>query len=156
MYFVDPACIEFSDKAAAKYVCGGWLEEYVNIALTRCAPHAHDTDVEVMHEGTRGVNNQFDGLALHRNRMLFIEAKAARMDEEEKEQEVLNKIETLGGFATGKFGTLLLVSARILPDHARDRARAFGIDLLHGTDITRLEEYVQAWMLGKKLTGLSA
>jgi hypothetical protein len=104
------------------------------------------------------VNNQFDGLALHRNRMLFIEAKTARMDDEEKEQEVLvlNKIETLGGFATGKFGTLLLVSARILPDHARDRARAFSIDLLHGTEITRLEEYVRAWMHGEKLSDLSA
>ena len=120
------------------------------------ALHGRATDVNVLHESRGRVPNQFDGLALHRNRMLFIEAKTAKMDEEEKEQEVLNKIEALGSFATGEFGTLLLVSARILPEHAQDRARAFGIDLLHGTDITRLEEYVQAWMLGKKLSGLSA
>lgn len=63
----------------------------------------------------------------------------------------MNKIEVLGGFAIGKFGTMLLVSARKLPPDAPGRAKAFGIDVLNGVIITRLEEYVRAWMCGQNI-----
>ena len=88
--------------------------------------------------------------------MLFIEAKTAKLHQNDKEQDVLNKIGNLGRFATGKFGKLLLVSARILSPEALDRARVFDIDVLHGPEIIRLGDYIRVWMRGKKLSGLSA
>lgn len=147
---VDPGRIRFPTVAAAKYAAGGWLEEYVSIAMAKCEPHACAADVVVVHERNRKVDNQFDGLVLQHNRMLFIEAKTARMDKGEKDQDILNKIEALGAFATGKFGSLLLVSARTLPASAMDRADAFGINVLHGPQILQLEAYVRGWMRGER------
>ena len=118
-------------------------------------PHADSVDVDVLLDPITKVQNQFDGLALHRNRMLFIEAKAAKLYKTEKEQEVLNKIEALGRYTVGKFGTLLLVSARSLPQDLLNRAKTFDIDVLHGQDILRLKEYVSAWMKGTKLPAVT-
>jgi len=149
---VNPGRIRLAGQEAAKYAAGGWLEEYVSMGLAACAPHACAADVKVIHQRNREVHNQFDGLVLHRNRMLFIEAKTGRLDKREKDQDVLNKIEALGAFATGKFGSLLLVSARALPSPVLNRAQAFGINVLHGAQILQFKAYVRNWMRGAAFT----
>lgn len=101
--------------------------------------------------GAARARNEFDVVATHANRLLFIECKAGVFRTDQKIQDTFGKIDAIGNRAAGRFGSVMMLSPRSLTPAAVARAAAGRIFPLHGADITRVREVVQRWMHGGKL-----
>jgi len=144
--------VGFTDAESAAYLGGLWLEEYA----WHTAVDNSDGDVRCSVKGTwRGTakrnapRNEFDLLVVARNRMLVVECKTLRLDrdrEQEKGQAIVNKLESLGRNAGGLFGQTLLLSARPVEDHIRNRCRSLNIPLRDGAGISRLGADIRGWL----------
>jgi hypothetical protein len=148
-----PTSREFLDYSWARYLGGFWLEEYMFLQLSDLGL----TDLAVGVSGTwqacgvpRG-SNEFDVVATHHNRLLFVECKAGAFRVDQKIQDMFGKIDAIGNRAAGRFGSVMLVSPRKLKPAAVARAAAGKTFRLDGTDITRVNEVVQRWMDGSRL-----
>jgi hypothetical protein len=144
----------FRSSEAARYLGGGWLEEYAWHVVHDAGPH--DVRANVVGTWVGGSRqapgrNEFDLLAVHHNRMLVIECKTGVMEEGERDSAVLYKLESLGRNAGGLFGRMWLLSLRRLGDEARSRAHAQGVVLIEGEAMRNLREAVQRWMEGTHL-----
>lgn len=148
----DPCTIRFASAEAARYLRGGWLEEYAwhcarALKLEHVAAGAH----VAWEGGNRGAagKNELDLLLVHRNRMLVAECKTGRYGRDEdagREQDVLNTLDSLGRHAAGALGRTLMLSAWKLGDPALARAGHYGITVLDGERLTRLPDELQRWM----------
>lgn len=143
----------FRTLKGAQYLSGGWLEEYA----WHCARDAGLVDVhcsaEVLDETGRksDVRNEFDCLAVHQNRMLIIECKTAKMKVEERDQQVLHKLNSLTEQSAGLYGTrVLLTSGSFGSDKHRDtnlkRAQSMQVKVAEGVDLKQLPERIKHWM----------
>ncbi len=141
----------FRTEGAARFLGGGWLEEYAWHVIHDAAPYDVRANVVGTWEGGSRQSpgrNEFDLLAVHLNRMLVVECKTGILKAENKDAEVLYKLESLGRNAGGLFGKMWLVSLRSLGDEARSRASAQGITLFEGERISELRPAVLRWMEG--------
>lgn len=142
--------IEFLTLDAARYLGGGWLEEYGWIVAEKCGFDDCRLGVEVTWE--EGANrqdkarNEFDLLLVHNNRMLVVECKTANLSREgAKDQEVVSRLESLGRNAGGLFGSSLLLSARVLRPDTRNRCSSLGLVYLEGKQLLKLENGLKEW-----------
>lgn len=139
--------IEFPDAEAARFCGGGWLEEYVWHIVRDARPHDARWSVRGHWEG--GADNEFDVLAVHGNRMLFVECKTLRFGADEASgAERLYKLDSLGLRARGLFGVTWLVSARAPTEAMIQRAREQRIRIFGPTELPQLRQRVLDWMSG--------
>jgi hypothetical protein len=137
--------IEFPDAEAARFCGGGWLEEYVWHIVRDALPHDARWSVRGRWEG--GAENEFDVLAAHGNRMLFVECKTLRLGADEaRDAELLYKLDSLGRLARGLFGVTWLVTARAPTAAMTERAREQRIRIMGPADLPRLRQHVLDWM----------
>jgi len=137
--------IEFPDAEAARFCGGGWLEEYVWHIVRDAQPY--DARWGVIGHWENGPKNEFDVLATHRNRLLFIECKALRLGrQDEADANILYKVNSLGQHARGLFGEIWLVLAREATDEVRERAVAQRIRIIEAAQLPRLRQHVLDWM----------
>lgn len=147
--WVGDAELTFCDADSARYLGGFWLEEYAWHVVQDERPDDVRVGVEVTWEGggEASARNEFDLLAVHNNRMLVVECKTQRFgNDEQSDQDILNKLESLGRNAGGLFGITLLLSARELSDRARARAGSYGIQVIESGQLKDLRKFVQSWM----------
>jgi hypothetical protein len=157
----------FRNEMAARYLGGGWLEEW-------CWQVGRD--LEGGEEGKRlrhdrwgigleiepfdapripGKNfllNELDAVIVHRNRMLLIECKTGtQIADQSQSQHILNKLDALGDQFGGRLSTRWLLTARqIRPDaQARERARRYRIRIIEPRELILLKEKVQEWMTSR-------
>ena len=153
---VDDKTIEFTDEAAAKYLSGGWLEEYMALTMM-------DLGVDRTHWGigvkirpidaARAVStdkeslNELDLAIVWRNRLLVIECKTGQQFGRES-QEILNKIEAIRNYAAGSFGTGWLLSARYVSKDAATlkRAKEYRIDIFEREATAAMGQRIARWM----------
>lgn len=142
--------VGFIDAEGARFVCGGWLEEYafhvihdegvfdvrlgVNVAPEQTGKDALDK-----------VKNEFDVLACQRNQLLFVECKTLRFVEGVNDNELAYKLKSLGESARGLFGETWLLSAQPPTPILVERCHQSRIKLMGPTDIANLRESVQLW-----------
>lgn len=142
--------VRFADAAAARYLSGGWLEEYAWHVFRDEQPDDVMAGVVGTWESSNRASpsrNEFDLLVVHRNRMLVLECKTMRFGNSgQSDQDVMHKLATLGRNAGGLFGTTLLLSARPLNAALRSRAESNHIQILEGADIRKLRDYARDWM----------
>ncbi|MFZ4538544.1 CRISPR-associated protein Csx16 [Propionivibrio sp.] len=147
----DPAF--FSSLDALRYLGGGWLEEWAWLAASDCGVDDCRCGVFVQanDEGAAGNkdDNELDLVILHKNRLLIAECKTINWQGANGKQDILNKIDALGNHARGLYGRSLLVSARLLDDDARRRARAYGVTVLEAASLTGLKKQIRSWMGSK-------
>lgn len=148
----EPRLVRFTNKDGALYTGGGWLEEYA----WHCAQDADLEEVfcgaEIIDETERkaDVRNEFDCLAVHRNRMLIAECKTGRLDRDERDQQVLHKLHSLADQSSGLYGTRVLLTSQefgSLGERQRNlkRAQGMGIHVVEGADLKRLTEHIRMW-----------
>lgn len=137
----------FPNPAAARYLSGGWLEEY-----TFAQASAAGADEVVLSQvvdweaaGEKTVKNEFDCLLIKDNRLFLIECKTMRFAE--KGSDVLYKLDSLTESSTGVYGRGALVSARHLDESMQSRAasrkhRVFGPEVLGS-----LKEGLCQWLM---------
>lgn len=141
---------------SVRYLCGGWLEEYVWHA-------AKDQQVEHVEAGLKfgdiagrkkGQDNQVDAFIVHHNRLLLIECKSGHMGRDEhKDSDIIYKLDSIGLHAGGSQATRLLVSAQPLEHETRKghkvdtRARALATDIhtLEAGELKTLGAAIRQW-----------
>jgi len=139
--------LEFVDAEGARYLGGGWLEEYAWLAARALHPDDVRMGVTGDWQGTERGRNELDLVIVHRNRLLLMECKTLRLGrEEQKDTDLMYKLDSVGDDVKGLFGEVVLLSARepsrIVVDRARHhRIRVVGPDRLPG-----LQEDIAVWM----------
>jgi len=148
MQWDEDTQIVFTSPDAARYFCGGWLEEYVWIKLRGLRPTDWATNLEV--ETVDGKTpNELDAVVAHRNRLLVIECKTRRFGvDTAKDADYVYKLAQLARQIGGLMGRGLLLSARSVSDEVRLRAKESQLDVLAAEEVGNLAEYLKSW-LGK-------
>lgn len=142
--------LEFPDAESARFVGGGWLEEYIWHALADARPDDVRLGVEGTWENVRGVRNEFDLLSVHRNELLVVECKTEKHGRESaRDAEVLYKLDSLAAKARGLFGRVLLACARPPPRAMLERAGAYGIDVVGPRELPGIGRIIRDWMGGE-------
>lgn len=140
--------IDFRDAESARFLQGGWLEEYAWHVVRDERVHDVRLNVRGAWEGAQEAKNEFDVLACHRNQLLFIECKTLKFDAGQNDNDLSYKVESLGKDTRGLFGETWLLSARAPSEILKDRSLQAGFKLIGPADLPRLRERVQAWMRG--------
>jgi len=135
----------FINEDAARYLGGGYLEEYVFHCLhnLELPPQNYAVGVGIGPDcketaQARDEMNELDAVAVWKNRLLVIECKAGVQLLQEKSQDILNKLDQLKDNVGGSMGRAWLVTPRTLDKtivaHADviQRAAAYNIQILNG------------------------
>jgi hypothetical protein len=138
--------VTFPDENAARFLSGGWLEEYTFTAACRAGADevVLSQSVEWESTGKREVRNEFDCLALKDNRLFLIECKTMNLDEE-KGSDILYKLDSLTDSAVGVYGRGALVSARRPTAFMTSRAKAQRHKIFIPEDLGNLEVELAQW-----------
>lgn len=155
----------FVNEDAAKYLGGGYLEEYVFHCLHALELPAQNYAVGVgIGQATKSVKqandemNELDAVAVWKNRLLVIECKAGvQLFQEKSQQDILNKLDQLKDNVGGSMGLAWLVTPRQLDPtiqaHAdvSQRADAYNIRVLSGQQAVEKLGKTLAQSLGCKV-----
>ena len=134
--------ITFTNQEAAKYLGGGWVEEYVFLKFTgTLAPTQYTLGAQITHSVSK-TSNEIDGIAVANNRALIIECKAKKQDQA---QDAIYKLGQLVKQVGGLMARGLYVSAKPVSDTDRARAREYGVDILAGDELATLSDYLRRW-----------
>lgn len=140
--------IVFSSVEAAQYFRGGWLEEYVWFKLQGIKPDHHKVSARVR-SISQDVENEFDALVVHRNRLLIIECKTVGFGHNDiKDVSYIYKLAQLSNKVGGIMSRKLLLSAREIKADSdlRQRAAEDGVDILAAEEMKALVRYIRDWM----------
>lgn len=142
--------LTFLTLDAARYLGGGWLEEYCWLVAQQSGFDDLRLGVEITWEEGASrqekARNEFDLLAIHNNRMLVVECKTANLFRDgAKDQDVVNRIESLGRSAGGLFGSSLLLSARELKKETCNRCATQSIHYLAEVELLDLDKNLMQW-----------
>lgn len=141
--------IVFHDEAAAKYLSGGWVEEYAWLKLSGHGKPGTDIrewapGLEIEHVDS-GARNELDGVLVQGNRMLIVEAKAARGHDAAS---WIYKLSQLSRQVGGHLATAVLLSAQPLKSEDMDRAREYGVKVIAGRDLSCFADFLKEWTAG--------
>jgi CRISPR-associated protein Csx16 len=142
---IEPASgvisFRFRDDDAARYLAGGYLEEYVLLCLHSLdlppSHYASNVHIGVTHKRNKDVTNrlnELDAVAVWRNQLLVVECKAGLQLLNGKDQDIMNKLDQLKDNVGGAMGKAWLVSSRDVsknPDILQ-RAKINGINVMNG------------------------
>ena len=148
----DPLTAVFTSQEKAKYVNGGWLEEYMWLKATSLGVGDVIANAAFRNESDlwNDTLNEMDLLICHNNRLLMVECKTAVFNKGHKDADVLNKLSNISREAGGIFCDKLLVSVHILDQsHAHSvtaRAQSKGIQYLEWEDVSRSEVWFREWL----------
>lgn len=145
-----------SRAESARYLTGGWLEEYVwhqtrdqGADFVECSLKFGD-----LANRKQGQDNEIDVFAVHRNRALLIECKSGYLGSNaDKDSQIIYKLDSLGSHAGGIQATKVLISAQQLQHETkagkkvdtRARANATDIHTLASSELKKLPAYIRHW-----------
>lgn len=146
--------MEFADEKSARFLHGGWLEEYAWHVLRDERPFDLRAGVTGHWDAAQAATNEFDVLATRMNELLFIECKTLKTDTENgRDANLLYKVDSLGQDVRGLFGTTWLLSARRLTQPMLERAKHQRIRLLGPAEIADLRSHVRSWLAASSRDG---
>lgn len=138
--------IIFMDAERTQFLRGGWLEEYAFHILRDNKAFDARLGITAASDAAGLTENEFDVLATHGNRLLFVECKTLRFNPNENDNELAYKLDSLGKSARGLFGETWLLSARAPTPQLVERLRRARIRLIGPLELPKLREIVQGWM----------
>lgn len=137
--------LRFKDAQSARFLRGGWLEEYAWQIVKDEGTWDVRCSVEVSADDAPHARNEFDVLACHGNELLVMECKTLRY-QEENESQIAYKIDSLGQQMRGLFGETWLLSARQPTATLLERARQARIRMIGPAELPGLPSAVRDWM----------
>lgn len=136
--------VVFRDDRAARYMGGGWVEEFAGLKISGARPTDWAPRMTVEHVDTR-TSNELDAVVAHGNRLLVIECKAAAARDFDV-PDWIYKSSQLARSVGGQMARPLLLSARPISEPHRKRAQEYGVDVLSGAELASLPAYLRKWM----------
>ncbi len=139
--------LRFQSLEAARFLGGGWLEEYAYLAAKATGLYDVRLGVEGIWEKTMTARNEFDVLACHCNRMLFIECKTGKWGDQEQDNDNITsyKLESLSENIRGVFGATMLITAQQPTQVLRDRAKRAKVRLIEPQSLPKLSDLIIWW-----------
>lgn len=143
-------CVDFIDEESHFFANGGWLENWVHVHLNRLkkqlpALQHHLASVELRY-GTSAIKNEIDNLVLYNNNLYLIECKTVRFKSGSKPaSDVIYKLDTLQKQLGGALGKGLLVSFYEITEREQQRAKEYGIKVIHGQQLFHLQKHLADW-----------
>ncbi|MCP9465234.1 MAG: DUF1887 family CARF protein [Nitrospira sp.] len=139
--------IRFPDEEAVRFFGGGWLEEYTYFNAKEAGLFDVRLGVQGIWEGTTMARNEFDVLACHRNRMLFIECKTGKWGDPQQgnDNNASYKIESLSENIRGVFGSTMLITAQQPTKVLEERASQAKVELIRHQSLLKLSELIARW-----------
>ncbi|GAB1384642.1 DUF1887 family protein [Burkholderiales bacterium] len=148
--------VVFSSEAARDFVKGGWLELHAIQAVHQITGSLGIRDKAVnltVEDESSHARSELDIAFMARNRLFIIECKTARMDKPHgpadkipKVNDILFKLaencRRIGGLGTRG----MLLSYRKLRDPELQLARSLSIEVVAGSEVTRLAERLKHWV----------
>lgn len=156
MHITDES-YEFPNEEAARYLQGGWLEEMLALAVDSvCRKHGIPeqqwrSGMEVINQTAKSDKplNEIDMALAYRNRLLVIECKSGAGVNKD-DQNITNKLETVGNYIGGRLAEKWLLCSRIIYGQAtlQERCKTLQIQLLeHGClKPGVLEQRLETWL----------
>ena len=148
--------IQFVSEEMARYLAGGYLEEFMLINLKSLGLPAKffgaNVQIDVLYPlpGRAAAFNEIDAALVWRNRLLVIECKAGlQIQETGKGQDILNKLAAIKRIA-GPFGEAWMASKiKITPDKHADfieRAEVYKLKTVSGIDeLADIQQRLLTW-----------
>ncbi len=134
----------FRSPDAAKYLGGGWVEEYAGLKISGMRPSEWAPCLRI--ESVQGhTPNELDAVVVQGNHMLVVECKAAAALDYNV-ADWIYKISQLARNVGGQMAQPLLLSARAINDLHRERAKEYGVDILAAAELATLPSYLRRWM----------
>lgn len=143
-----PVTVRFADVEAARFLGGGWLEEYAFAVAKDAGLYDVRLGVTGLWEGTTAARNEFDVLACDRNRLLFIECKTLRFTGDENDNDLAYKVKSLGEDVRGLFGNTWVLAAQEPTPVLKDRAQQAGFQIIGPRFLGSLPQWVRLWRDG--------
>jgi hypothetical protein len=143
--------VRFPDAESARFLGGGWLEEYAFAVAREAGLFDVRMGVNGVWEGAESARNEFDVLACHRNRLLFIECKTLRFKGQENDNERAYKVKSLGDDARGLLGDTWMLVAQEPTPVLRDRATQAEFWLIRPKFLGSLPRLVGLWKEGRSV-----
>ena len=140
------ARIIWRDAEAARYLGGGWVEEFAALKIAGFR-HCEWAPRLLIKHADSGATNELDAVVVHDNRMLVVECKAARGGEG-KAADWIYKASQLAHAVGGQLARPLLLSARTLGEEHLRRAVEYEVDVLAGPELARFTDYLRRWVGG--------
>ena len=146
MFFGSGHLAMVSGEAAARYLAGGWLEEYT--FACSCAAGGDEVSwsqvVSWDMSAEKPVSNEFDCLIMRSNRLYLLECKTRNFSS--GSSEVVYKLDSLKDAIAGVYGLGALVSARPLPEHLRSRADARKHQVFGPAELREFTAVLKEWL----------
>jgi hypothetical protein len=145
----------FVDENARFTTNGGWLEMHtyalcLNLKKTLGIQDiACNINLARQPAGRAVVKNEIDIGLIKANRLHLIECKTQRF-KEDKDADVLYKLDSLRDLMGGLQGRALLVSFNHLDKSSRARAKELNIELCCGTELKNLQQHLQRWLTNER------
>jgi hypothetical protein len=143
--------LRFSDENARFTANGGWLEMHtyglcLNLKKTLAIQDvACNITINRQPAGRTVVKNEIDIGLIKANRLHLIECKTQRF-KEDKDADVLYKLDSLRDLIGGLQGRAMLVSFNHLDKTSRARAKELNIKLCCQTELRDLKHHLQNWL----------
>ncbi|HXF91734.1 MAG TPA: DUF1887 family CARF protein [Nitrospiraceae bacterium] len=141
--------VRFSDLESTRFLGGGWLEEYALAVAQEAELFDVRMGVKGVWEGTESARNEFDVLACHRNRMLFIECKTLRFTGHENDNDLAYKVKSLGEDTRGLLGDTWVLAAQGPSPILCDRAKQAGFQVIRPKHLSTLRGWLDLWKQGQ-------
>ncbi|MCP9448347.1 MAG: DUF1887 family protein [Nitrospira sp.] len=141
--------VRFPDVESARFLGGGWLEEYAFVVAREAGLYDVRMGVTGVWEGAASARNEFDVLACHRNRMLFIECKTLRFQGDENDNDLAYKVKSLSDDARGLLGDTWVLAAQEPSPILRDRAKQAGFQMIGPKHLRTLAGWLNLWKQGQ-------
>ncbi len=139
--------VRFTSEEARFFTCGGWLEDYAFLCLSRLRsrfPHAiHDVAKSLKVQRSQGVDNEIDAAFLCNNQLHIIECKSGELG---KLVEMIYKLDSLRQPLGGIRTRAMLVCVRKPSPALLKRAYHDKIQLCHSTGLRQLEVELEKWL----------
>lgn len=150
----DKNTIEINNHESLMYLKGFWFEEYVYMVAKSLKPDEIKLNIKGrwITKSQYSPKNEFDVMLSKKNRLFYISCKTANPDrkkdnsEEGIGREFIYELDSLGDRALGLFGKRMLISARPINDHIKERAKILKVDIIDGKNIATLKENLRQWI----------
>ncbi|MEI6269188.1 MAG: DUF1887 family CARF protein [Methylococcaceae bacterium] len=145
----------FVDENARFTTNGGWLEMHtyalcLNLKkIMGIQDIACNINLARQPAGRAVVKNEIDIGLIKANRLHLIECKTQRF-KEDKDADVLYKLDSLRDLMGGLQGRAMLVSFNHLDKSSRARAKELAIELCCGTELKNLQQHLQRWLTNER------